>query len=89
MMNVICIEEEAFYQLIETVIDRLGSRLSHREKWITSEDAMRKLNISSKTTLQKYRDEGKIKFSQRDRWHILYDADSIDAFIEQHIHHIF
>lgn len=39
---------------------------------------MRRLNISSKTTLQKFRDEGKIRFSLPEKKIIPYDADSIN-----------
>jgi hypothetical protein len=42
------------------------------------------LRIKSKTTLQKFRDEGKIRFSQPEPRILLYDRDSIEAFIEKH-----
>jgi hypothetical protein len=45
---------------------------------------MRRLGITGKTTLQRYRDEGRIRFSQADRKVILYDPESIDGYIEGH-----
>jgi hypothetical protein len=42
------------------------------------------LGISSKTTLQRFRDEGSIRFTQPSRKIILYDRDSILVFLEQH-----
>lgn len=53
-MQVICLEEEAFYALVETVVSRLKEKsgVTH-DRWISDEDAMHLLNIRSKTTLQK------------------------------------
>ncbi len=83
-MKVICLEETAFFSLIEEVVERLKDK--HREekqKWISDEQAMHLLNIKSKTTLQKLRDEGKIRFSQPQKKVILYDRDSIGNYLEQ------
>lgn len=83
-MQVICLEEPAFYALIEQVVARLKEKHGEeKEKWISDEEAMKLLNIKSKTTLQKLRDEGKIRFSQPQKKIILYDRDSIDAYLEQ------
>ena len=77
-MNVICIEEEAFYELIDRVVERLSEQHNAPvEKWIDGEQAMKKLRIKS-TTLQKLRDEGKIEFSKMGKI-ILYNRFSIDA----------
>ena len=83
-MQVICIEEPAFYELIETVVESLSEKFDKpKEKWIDSAEAMKRLGISSPTTLQKYRDEGKIRYSQPNKRFILYDAESIDEFLEE------
>ncbi len=77
-MNVICLEEEAFYILIEKVVERIiEHNPTSQNKWILADEAMVKLNIKSKTTLQKLRDEGQIRFSQPQKKIILYDSDSI------------
>ena len=84
-MEVICIEDEAFYALIEQVVQRIKKEQGIKEdKWISGEEAMQKLRISSKTTLQKLRDEGKIRFSQPEKKLILYDIDSIYEYLEKH-----
>lgn len=83
-MNVICLEEPAFYTLIETVVHRLKEKNNVViDKWISGEEAMKKLRITSKTTLQKLRDEGKIRFSQPEKKIILYDSRSIDEYLEK------
>lgn len=83
-MEVICLEDEAFYALIEQVIARLKEKYGQEnEKWISDEQAMQLLNIKSKTTLQKLRDEGRIRFSQPQKKIILYDRDSINFYLEQ------
>lgn len=82
-MEVICLEEKAFYSLVEEVVSRLKERHNHQEnKWISDEQAMALLNVKSKTTMQKLRDEGKIRFSQPQKKIILYDRQSIESYFE-------
>lgn len=84
-MQVICFEEPAYYSMIEEVVTRLKATMQPAaSKWMSQEDAMQMLNIKSRTTLQKMRDEGKIRFSQPEKRIILYDRDSINAYLEQH-----
>jgi hypothetical protein len=58
-MEVICIEEKAFYALLDKAFDHIGSRIERDipSKWIDREEAMQLLNIKSTTTLQKLRDK--------------------------------
>ena len=84
-MEVICIQDDAFYALVEQVIQRIKDNDNVKEdKWISGDEAMQKLRINSKTTLQKLRDEGKIRFSQPEKKHILYDLNSIYEYLEKH-----
>jgi len=90
MMQVICLEDKAFYALIEEVVERLREKHGQDEqKWVSGEQAMQLLNITSKTTLQKLRDEGKIRFSQPQKKIILYDRDSINAYLERNARNTF
>ena len=83
-MEVICLEEDAFYELIEQVVSRLSEKQNTSpERWIDGETAMRKLNIKSTTTLQGLRDTGKIRFSQPSKKIILYDSFSINEYLDQ------
>jgi len=85
-MSIIKIEENAFYELIDRVIEQLAHKNNTSvERWIDGKEAMRKLGISSPTTLQKLRDDGHITYSQPSKKIILYDVCSIDAYIERHI----
>ncbi|OIN55551.1 helix-turn-helix domain-containing protein [Arsenicibacter rosenii] len=89
-MEVICIETEAFYALIENVVERLeGKSAAKEEKWLSTDEAMTLLNIKSKTTLQKLRDEGKIRFSQPQKKLIVYDRDSLHAYLEKNARETF
>lgn len=84
-MEVICLEDAAFYAMIERVVERIKEKQNIRtDKWVSGEEAMRLLRITSKTTLQKLRDEGKIRFSQPEKKIILYDVDSIHDYLEKH-----
>ena len=88
-MEVICLQDAALYELVEQVTERIKEKYNKTEKWISDEDAMKMLNISSKTTLQKFRDEGRIRFSQPEKKIILYDRDSINVYLEKHAHNTF
>ncbi len=84
-MEVICLQDEAFYTLIDRVIERISDKqVGKTDKWLSGEETMKMLRITSKTTLQKLRDEGKIRFSQPEKKIILYDMDSIHAYLNQH-----
>lgn len=84
-MEVICLQDEAFYALIEKVVERIkGKEAVKEDKWISGSEAMQRLRIQSKTTLQKLRDEGSIRFSQPEKKIILYDSDSINDYLNRH-----
>lgn len=91
-MEVICFEDRAFYAMIdklESYLDNKKPKPTQGDKWISGEEAMRMMRITSKTTLQKFRDEGKIRYSQPEKKIILYDADSIRDFIEDFTYETF
>lgn len=84
-MEVICLQDEAFYRLIEEVVGRIKEKQGIKtDRWISGKEVMQKLRISSKTTLQKLRDTGAIRFSQPEKKIILYDTDSINEYLEKH-----
>tara|TARA_A100000171_G_scaffold35638_2_gene34188 strand:+ start:6812 stop:7081 length:270 start_codon:yes stop_codon:yes gene_type:complete len=83
-MEIICLEEKAFYALVERVVDHLKQTHSvERDKWISADDALKLLDIKSKTTLQRMRDDGRIRYSQPQKKIILYDRDSIIEYLEE------
>ena len=89
-MEVICLQSEALYELINEVVERIKEKHNiTKDKWISSEEAMDKLRITSKTTLQKLRDEGRIRYSQPEKKMILYDVESINQFLEKHVKNTF
>lgn len=89
-MEVICLQTEAFYALIDEVVQRLSEKKSIKpEKWVTTDEAMRLLNIKAKSTLQIMRDEGKIRFTHPQKKIILYDRDSINEYLEKHARETF
>lgn len=88
-MNIIVIESEAFEMLklelkqyvklaLKEVLHEM--QLAESSDWITIDEAKRLLPYSSKTTWQKFRDTGTIKFSQNGR-NILYSKKSIQQFL--------
>jgi excisionase family DNA binding protein len=88
-MEVICVEEPAFYALIEKVVAHLN--LAHgieKKEWITPEEAMALLNLG-KTTMQSLRDNGEIRYTQPQRNNILYSRTSIMEYLERHAKNTF
>lgn len=84
-MEIICLESDALYNLVEKVVERLKLQDGvAQEKWISDVEAMRILNIKSKTTLQHLRDDGSLKYSQPMKKVILYDRESINDYLEKH-----
>ncbi|WP_421754170.1 helix-turn-helix domain-containing protein [Croceimicrobium sp.] len=83
-MEVICLQTEAFYALVDELYERLKEKEKFDDKWVDGEEAMRLLNVKSKTTMQSLRDEGKVRFSQPQPRIILYDRDSINDYLEKH-----
>lgn len=87
-MEIICIESEAFYALLDEVVARLREKDNIEEKWIDTETVMRMTGIKSKTTLQKLRNEGQIRYTQPQKNIILYDRESVLKYLETHVREI-
>jgi hypothetical protein len=79
----ICVDEPAFFELIDTLYERLKDK-DKGDKWITGDEVMRLLNISSPTTMQKLRDTSALRFSQMSKKLIMYDRASVDEYLEKH-----
>lgn len=89
-IKVICLQSEAFYSLIDSLTTYIKEKhFIAKDKWVGQMEAMKQLNIKSKTTLQKLRDTGKIRFTQPERKIILYDTASINEYLEKHVKEIF
>jgi hypothetical protein len=84
-MQVICLQDEALYKLIDEVIVRYTEKQAKKEeRWVIEEVAMQKLNVKSKSTMQIYRNEGRIRYTQPEKKMILYDVQSIYAYLDKH-----
>jgi excisionase family DNA binding protein len=72
---------------IKNINDRIEDLLNSKEamstKYLSSEEVCETLQISSRT-LQKYRDEGRIRFAKLDR-KIIYKESDIDDFVESNM----
>jgi len=89
-MQVVCLQEEAFYALFDKVIEHVETKRQDKPaRWIDGEEAMSILKIKSTTTLQKLRDEGKVRFTQPQKKIILYDRDSLNDYLEKYAHETF
>ena len=82
-MNVVCLEDDAFYELIDKVVDHIKLKEGVKgDNWVDEIEAMKRLNIKSKTTLQEFRDEDSIRLNQPQKKIILYNNDSINDFLK-------
>ena len=66
------------------MVERIGASQQEPPKWVNQDEAMRLLNIKSPTTLQKYCNNGNIRFTQPRKRVIFYDRNSINQFLEKH-----
>mgnify|MGYP000995356576 CR=1 FL=1 len=84
--DVICLDSEAFVRLLEETVSYVKEALNHSKenRWIPPDEAKRMLGITSSTSLQKLRDEGKVRYSQHMHKVILYDRDSINDYLSLH-----
>lgn len=83
-MEVICLETKAFYDLVDKVVSQMkGKENKTQDKWVSEEEAMRLLRVTSKTTISKLRNNGDIRFTQPRKKIILYDRVSIEMYLEK------
>ena len=88
-MNVITIESDAFKQIMGKLKNlddkfvelKMEANTPLSERWLDNQDVMLLLKIS-KRTLQSYRDESKIPFSQIGN-KIYYKASDIEKFLKK------
>ena len=84
--NLIMIEEGDLDELVDQAAKRIIVRYSGRtEQWIDACEAMKLLGIKSASTLQRYRNEGRFRFSQKDQRIIKYDRFSIIEYLERNV----
>lgn len=72
---------------IKNMVKEFGLKKSFDDRWLTNKQVTELLKISSRT-LQKYRDEGEISFSQRNG-KIYYRIEDVDQFLMNKYHKAF
>ena len=78
----IVIESEAFYALLDELIDRyVSEKQKEAPRWLTPDQAKEYLNVAD-STLYQLRVKDKINYTQPSRKIILYDRISIDEYLE-------
>jgi hypothetical protein len=88
-VKLICFAEDVFYKLIDELVERKDKEKIKENKWFFTGAAMNNFGIHSKITVQIYRDEGRIRFTQPGKKIILYDSASIDKLLEKHANKTF
>jgi hypothetical protein len=86
----LAMETEDLEWVANRVAELLQGKLhAQNDPWINEEKAMIMLNVSSKTTMLRLRNEGAIRFSQPYKKIIVYDRNSILAFLERYAKNTF
>jgi hypothetical protein len=82
----IIIDEPTFFELLDQLYTRLKGNNEKTARWISGDEVMRMLNISSPTTMQKLRDDfsSGIIVSQLSKKLFLYDRESVEQYIANH-----
>lgn len=87
-IEIITLENSVFQEIV-TILQTIRRSLNSKddtgpsiESWLTTEDVSKLLKVS-KRTLQNYRDEGKLGFSQVGS-KIFYKRSEIDNFLNNH-----
>lgn len=83
-LEVICLETDAFYDLVDKVVDKMMAERKEQAEWLSVDEAMNLLKITSRTTLQKLKNEGHVKFTQPMKKLTLFSRKSILAYLEKH-----
>jgi hypothetical protein len=79
----ICLDEPAFYALIEKVVARIKDEKDIKEPlWLSGEEAMKKLKIKSKTTLAKIVANCEIVHTYASPRVIMYETASINECLK-------
>jgi hypothetical protein len=80
--------DEGFLRSLMRKVDTITTILKQanmidREEWISASEAMKMLNIKSKTTLYQLRDSGSILSSQVTKRKYLYSTTSINKYLNR------
>ena len=83
-MEIVVISKQAYENLMKKLIsiEKQLEKSVYSNQWLTNEKAMEILNVG-RTTLQEYRNQGKIAFSQVGA-KIYYQRKDIDEFLQKH-----
>ena len=80
-MNVICIQTEAFEQLVYELANLVRTQMEENDPWVDGDKTMELLGISSKTTLASLRNKGEITYTRPTERTILYLLSSINEYL--------
>jgi hypothetical protein len=88
--GIIQIDSVALKALVDQVITYMKEVHNIKnDNWLSTEQAMELLKITSKTTLMRLKNEGKIAFSSPMKKVQLFSRESIEKYLNDHIHPTF
>ena len=83
-LEFILVNREDLKEEFHSSLMEFFNELKVEQTWITPQKAMEMLNIKSKTTLNKLKDNGLIEFTQPLKKLVLFKRESILSYLEDH-----
>lgn len=81
-LDLICMDATAFQALFETLVEKIKKENKADDPYLNTEEACQLLKCNDET-LRKYWKEGKIARAEFSKKHIVYERESILAFIKK------
>lgn len=82
-MQFVMMETTAFEEIINQVINTVKTKMKKQpEDWIGEADAKKLLGVSSKSTMQIFRNEDRIRYAMVTNKNIMYSRKSILKYLE-------
>ncbi|QSE99186.1 helix-turn-helix domain-containing protein [Fulvivirga lutea] len=87
-MNQICLEKDFVIRAVTNIIDQTCPSYKDKPKspWVSAKEAKELLQISSDTTLQNFRNQGKLTYAKVTPKTIIYSLESINQYIKSKTH---
>ncbi|QSE98639.1 helix-turn-helix domain-containing protein [Fulvivirga lutea] len=85
MSNYLQLSDEFFDQIAQRIALLLAQQLGQtapQPEWLTPQETMEMLNVTSPVTMQNIRDDGRLKFTYITPRKVLYNRQSILDYLE-------
>jgi hypothetical protein len=82
--RILVIRDDQLQALANLIVTKLQNTSNNFDRYMTIEEVMKVLNIHSRSTIQDIRNRSEITFFKLNNKNILYDRESVEAYIQRH-----